>query len=68
MPKFEVTLRYRAEYSGTKIISAQDEDAAEAKVQAAIEKLVPGFSAFKSYVKEPQLDDEEVEIESIDET
>jgi len=69
MPTYNVTLRYRLEWTADKIIKARSEHAARAQVEKDFETVVDftSFAAFVAPDSEPQLYEEELTIEDIEE-
>jgi hypothetical protein len=49
MPDYEVVVRYKIEWTGTKSIKAKDEETAERRVTEQLGKVVD-FATFKKYI------------------
>lgn len=69
MPEFEVTIRYRLEWTGLKRVKAKNDKAAGEIVEKQFEKI-GDYAAFEKYVEEdstPECDVEELEVEDVSE-
>lgn len=69
MPDYEVLLRYSLQWTASKIVKAQNEEAAQAKVEKDFAKVVD-YSTFEKFVSDdstPQIDEENLEVEEVNE-
>jgi hypothetical protein len=69
MPRFEVTITYRVEYTAIKYVRAKDEDAVRAKVELYLQGGVSSSEDFAKYIgKDSEIGmDEAIEIDTINE-
>jgi hypothetical protein len=69
MPEYEVTLRYTVSWLGRKTVKAKDEEAATAQVEAqflAVTDLA-SFTRFVTDEGEPEIDEETLHVEEVNE-
>lgn len=69
MPEFEITLRYRLEWTASKIVKAKNEEKAQEEIEKQFSQ-VSDYQSFEKFVEAdstPQLDDESLEVEQVDE-
>lgn len=67
MPKFDVTLVHTVIQNTVIEVSAKDEEAAQVKAEQAIQDLLEPDAIAKKFKSDWEIEEENIEVESVDE-